>query len=169
MIDSEILLKAEKGEEKSAYIAGEYFYKNGNNFLAFYYAKKSAQKKYLPAMVLLANFYRFGIGCKSDIKKARKLYLAAARKNDPTAMALYAETETRKDIFAVRRSINLFLRAARAGSAEGAYNLGMRYLKGEGVKKMIERARYYITLAAVKGYIPAVYELKDRAFNIFEA
>ena len=169
MIDSEILLKAEKKDGRCAYLAGEYFYKEGNDFLAFYYVKIAADKKFLPAIVLLANFCRFGVGCKADLKKARKLYLFAAKRNDPTAMALFAETETRKDIFAVKRSIGLFRRAAKRGSAEGAYNLGLKYLKGEGVKQMTERARYYLTLAALKNYAPAIYELKDRAFNTFEA
>ena len=169
MIDSEILLKAERGDKECAYIAGEYFYKEGNDFLAFYYVKKAAKKKHLPAIVLLANFYRFGIGCKADIKIARKYYKAAAKKSDPTAMALYAETEQKKDAISVRRTISLFRRAAKAGSAEGAYNLGIRYLKGDGVKKMTERARYYLTIAALKNYAPAIYELKDRAFNTFEA
>ena len=169
MIDSEILLKAERGDKISAYAAGEYFYKEGNSFLAFYYVNIAAKKKHLPAMVLLANFYRFGIGCRADLATARKYYKAAAKRSDPTAMALFAETEQKRDAFSVRRTISLFRRAARAGSAEGAYNLGMRYLKGDGVKKMIERARYYLTIAALKNYAPAIYELKDRAFNTFEA
>ncbi len=49
-----------------------------------------------------------------------------------------------------------YRKAAEQGNAAGEYGLGQMYLKGEGVKKDVEKARSYILRAAQKDYVEAV-------------
>lgn len=53
-------------------------------------------------------------------------------------------------------AVEWYRKAAVQGNAAGEFGLGQMYAKGEGVKKDLEQARSYISLAAEKGYIAAV-------------
>ena len=60
-----------------------------------------------------------------------------------------------------KRVISFQKQRAQEGSASAAYELGLRYLKGDGVEKDAERARQWLALAAKGGSSSAQKKLAE--------
>lgn len=62
---------------------------------------------------------------------------------------------------AIRKTIEFQKKRAAEGSESAQYELGMRYLKGDGVEKDEATGRKWITLSATKGYGPAKRKVEE--------
>ena len=59
----------------------------------------------------------------------------------------------------VEKALNLLLVAARNGDAEAQHNLGVKYIKGNGIDRDIEEGVMWIRKAAMQAYAHAQYDL----------
>jgi TPR repeat protein len=62
---------------------------------------------------------------------------------------------------AVRKTVEFQKRRADEGSESAQYELGLRYLKGDGVEKDEAAGRKWLELASKNGYGPATKKLDD--------
>jgi hypothetical protein len=62
---------------------------------------------------------------------------------------------------AVRKTVEFQKKRAEEGSESAQYELGVRYLKGEGVEKDEATGRKWLTMSAQNGYAPATRKLED--------
>jgi TPR repeat protein len=62
---------------------------------------------------------------------------------------------------ATRRTVEFQKKRASEGSESAQYELGMRYLRGDGVEKDEATGRKWLTQAAENGYGPAAKKLED--------
>jgi len=58
-----------------------------------------------------------------------------------------------------QKANELYLKAGELGSAEAYYNLGIMYIRGDGVAVDKKKAKHYYELAAMSGHIMARYSL----------
>ena len=73
----------------------------------------------------------------------------------PPADAEKARQET------VRKTVEFQKKRAEEGSAAAQYELGLRFLKGDGVAKDAEAGRHWIERSATNGYSLAVKKLEE--------
>ena len=67
------------------------------------------------------------------------------------------------------KAVELWIRAGELGDTAAFNNLGVAYRKGEGVRKDLQKAKYYYELAATGGNVKARYNLgnlEKRAGNV---
>ena len=62
---------------------------------------------------------------------------------------------------ALRRTVEFQKKRAEEGSESAQYELGMRYLKGDGLEKNETAARRWLALSSKNGYGPATRKLED--------
>lgn len=62
---------------------------------------------------------------------------------------------------AVRKTVEFQKKRADEGSESAQYELGVRYLKGDGVEKDEATARKWLTLSSKNGYGPATRKLEE--------
>jgi TPR repeat protein len=62
---------------------------------------------------------------------------------------------------AVRRTVAFQMKRAEEGSESAQYELGLRYLKGDGVERDEAKGRHWLGLSAKNGYGPATRKLED--------
>lgn len=167
MIDRKILIDAENGNRESMYKVATFYFNNNFFAFAFFWMQKSAKLGYVPAMSELGNYYRKGIGTKVNVKKAHK-WLIKASKNDSKNAVNLLVSDYLYGIFksSPKKALELCQKASKIDSKLGEYYLGLCYIKGIGVRKDIEKARYHFTISAINGFDFAKDELKDKAFSI---
>lgn len=85
---------------------------------------------------------------------------AAAKPTPPVPAAALAGSDFDKTEVE-KRVISFQKQRAQEGSASAAYELGLRYLKGDGVEKDTERARQWLALAAKSGSSQAQQKLAE--------
>jgi hypothetical protein len=61
----------------------------------------------------------------------------------------------------VRRTVEFQKSRAAEGSESAQYELGLRYLKGDGVEKDEATGRKWLTQSAQNGYLPATRKLEE--------
>lgn len=61
----------------------------------------------------------------------------------------------------LRRVVDFQKRRAEEGSESAQYELGLRYLKGDGVEKDEPAGRKWLALASKHGYLPATRKLEE--------
>lgn len=120
-----------------------------------------------------------GLGTKIDLSAARR-YNAAAKEQGSTRAAkayarieekLYACSEEAERLYEkglgfdagekrnASKAAQYYAKAAKAGNVRAIYNLGVFYLRGDGVKKDGGAAFAYFTQAAAKEHLGALYNL----------
>ena len=129
----------------------------------------------------LGDFYRDGIGAAQAYEDAARLYQAASDRGDAGAMIALSElyNEGKGVEKNVELAIQLLKKAgeinewnifgkmpleiakeqAKQGDIEAMYQLGQRYLNGDGIDKNIEIASDWWLKAAIKGHIKACHDL----------
>ena len=107
-----------------------------------------------------AQFWLLGLG-HSDAKDARSKYLALAKSGHVGAMNAYAWhcVEGTDGPQAFDEAMLWWKKAAEAGSAEGAFNVGIMYLQGEGVAPNEKEAIQWLRRAADQHSVPAAARL----------
>jgi TPR repeat protein len=92
---------------------------------------------------------------------------AQARPNTSTAAKPAASVDTAKSVTAkdqaTRKTIEFQKRRAEEGSATAQYDLGMRYLKGDGVEQNEAKGRELLEASAKNGFNPAAKKLEELA------
>lgn len=118
---------------------------------AVYFYSKAAEQGYQKAQFGLAECCKNGIGMEKDIKKALYWYEKAAEQGNVQAQKETANIytgafdETLKN---VKRKAYWYEKAAEQGDAFSQYAIGDCYLRGEGVKKSLDRAKEWVILSA---------------------
>lgn len=163
MLDKRILIKAENGSAKDMYETAKAYLELDMFNLAFYWMKKSADKKYVPAIYALSCFYAEGLGVGVDVKKSKKLLEKSAKEGYPQAV-ITLTGKMINDKTKSKKVVKMAKKTASIDSAIGEYYLGMCYYLGLGAKKNIEHARAHLTLSAVTGSEEASCELLDKEF-----
>ena len=108
--------------------------------------KTPAQEGYAPAMFHLALMYEFGRGTPVDMKEAMVWYQRATDKDyDPARKRLALKTE---ELEAAARRAE---RAIAADDVAAMYDMGEKYLNGDGVLQNDGRAAYWFLKAAELG------------------
>lgn len=177
---------AELGDSKALYVLA-ICYKKGkyveqDNSRAFELLQKCIQADKKPQYVnFLGDFYRDGIGTEQDYEVASQHYQWAAdngnveamlslsklykegigvEKNEEYAAALQAQWwETIQwNIYGIM-PLEIAKEKAKEGSVEAMYQLGERYLQGNGVDQNVEIASDWWHKAAMKGHVPACHDL----------
>lgn len=124
--------------------------------------KLSAEKGCTQAYYNLGNMYRKGFGVEQDFKKAYQWYEKGVALNSSACMydqgyMLYKGLGVTQNY---SKAISLFKRGIKGGSQGSLYMLGLCFRNGYGITKNIDSARYFLGLAASKGYRFAIEELQ---------
>ncbi|WP_428031233.1 tetratricopeptide repeat protein [Ancylobacter sp.] len=112
------------------------------------------------SMVLAAELLSQGYGVRQNPNAARQWYEAAAAKGNPDALftlgaiLMSSPSVTNKD-----QAVDFFRRAAEAGSARAAYNLGLVYLQGQVAPKEPAIAAEWFKRGAESDQPDALYAL----------
>lgn len=142
------------------------------------------------AKVLLADMLMYGLGVEQDVKTAREMFGALALGGNVYAqfvmiqgrLAPVAQAPTKPGLSPERieelyqngrkyyygqgvaednvKAVEYFTQAAEAGLAKAQYLLGTCYKEGWGVKKDIQKARYWYEKAAAQGHKEASNQLR---------
>lgn len=162
------LLKADKGSAIAQYNAAcRYFSGNGtpkDKKKAVEYFQKSAFQGDEDAAYKLGQCFEKGIGVDKNLEQAVKFYgLSASTGHADSHYRLGQVFMEGIKPYSVNpsRAIMHFETAARNGSARAQYALGLRYLKGTGVKQDQEKAVNYFKQAAKQGVEQAKKQLEE--------
>eukprot|EP00956_Cyclotella_meneghiniana_P015675 scaffold24205_cov23-Cyclotella_meneghiniana.AAC.2 len=93
---------------------------------------------------------------RSDEEIVKRLYERVEKYNDPEAMHLLGSYHRDGELgLPVDRSkaFELFQRASELGSAAAHYQIGVRYLKGDGIEMDKTKAVYHWQIAAMMGHM----------------
>lgn len=128
--------------------------------------RQSASQGFAPAQYKLALLFWRYQSSELSAEAINLFRLAAAQEYGPALCYLatcYKDgTIVAKDVTPPTQAAIFFNRAAVSGDAKGQYNLGVCYLRGEGVEKDESAAVRLFSLAAEQGYVPAECELGFR-------
>ncbi len=166
MIERNTMLNAEKGDKVCQFELCKYYYEERFYNFAFFWAKKSAEQGYGPAMVTLGEFYRLGIGTKIDINLAHKWFKKATSKKENKAIT-WLIGEYISGIFKTSKRciFNLSKRVCKKDKTVGEYYLGLCYYKGIGVRKNVKKARKHFEKSANSGCVFAQMQLNDKTLK----
>ncbi len=91
---------------------------------------------------------------RGDLMAAMALWRQAAQAGYAPAQVRLAATldDAEED----QEAVQWYRKASEQGSVAGEYGLGLMYLKGEGVAKDDEKARFHILRAANRNHVPAM-------------
>lgn len=160
------LSAAIEGNEKAMYATGmNYKYGNGtpiDNTAALKWITRSADSNYAPANFRLGELYKFGDLVQMDYQKSYSYFNKAALTNYPPALyskgyMLHKGLGCKQDY---TQANELFKKAAYIKYAPAMYMLGISYRNGFGISVNTDSAKYWLTLAAKKGYTFAEEELQ---------
>jgi TPR repeat protein len=111
------------------------------------------------ALLKQARRYHHGINRDVNLKKARALYVAAAKRNSPEALnalgLMYLNGDGIERDTAV--AFRLLLKGAQLNGGSALCNLGMMYLKAKGVEQDLNKSFQYYKQAADNNYKKAYY------------
>ncbi|KZN61046.1 hypothetical protein N473_22150 [Pseudoalteromonas luteoviolacea CPMOR-1] len=133
-------------------------YVQGN---ALEWATKAAERDYIPAILFLAKWYRFGgNGVKSDLKESMTLYARAIELGEPSAATELGYIFIRhwKEEKGYETAQQLFANAAYQGDTKALCGLGVVYRES---KKLgdLEKAKDYFQVSYARGYQECAFEL----------
>lgn len=122
----------------------------------------SAEKKYSEAYHNLGNMYRTGWGVEQDFKIAYQWFKNGGALNSITCMydqgyMLFKGLGVTQNY---QQAITLFRKGIKGGSSGSMYMLGLCFRNGYGIVKNIDSARYWLGVAAARGYRFAKEELQ---------
>lgn len=107
------------------------------------------------AQYRMGLMHKFGWGTARDHGSAAKWFQAAADQNHPEAqfeLGIYYK-DGRGVARDLQRSAQWFLKASEQGVGIAQLNLGRYYLAGQGVEKNPLEAYYWLSVAALNGYM----------------
>ncbi len=165
-----VTLFADRSVEQEA--AQEYFevgkmYYAGENISrdyqkAFKSFKKAALMNITGAQYFLGHMYSHGYGTRKNLIQAQHWLSKAAEKGHSEAqleLGLLLSSGEKGINQNLKKSAELFEKAASEGNIRACFNLGFAYANGEGVKKDVSKAAALYTQAAQKGYVKAMFNL----------
>lgn len=129
---------------------------------------QAAQGNDCDAQLFLARMYENGFGVSLDMKVAVRWLTCAADQGNETAIFklawLYFKgcRDLEPDVAEAEKWLD---RAGQLGTASAHYELGRRYLYGEGPVRDVGKAVYWFSLAADQGLAEAQFELGDSYDN----
>jgi len=142
---------------------------------SFEYYLQAAECDYGPAMLSVADAYRYGRGVQENLAKAFAWYERAADNYDDIKSCLEAKVEVGKCLeygHGVERNLEnafeSYLDASEYGCCIAEYHVGRCYHFGIGVEQSLKNAYEFYELALENGYEPAkqrIKELKKRGFK----
>jgi len=115
--------------------------------------KKSADQEFPPAKKAIADMYSSGNGLKKDMNKAVGMYEDLTQYKMLGAYKALAKIYKNKELefFDLKRSFVMWQHAAEWDDNEARHNLGLAYVKGEGVAKNDTEAIRWFELSAQDG------------------
>jgi TPR repeat protein len=120
----------------------------------------------LSAQVELMDRFYFGIGTRRNFAKALQWAAAAAPRSAHAQTCLgHALQHGRGVAKDLRRALEWYKKAARAGDAQAQVYLGYAYDSGEGIAKSVRRAIFWYERAAAQGEANASYNLGQIYFE----
>ncbi|EXX50996.1 Skt5p [Rhizophagus irregularis DAOM 197198w] len=146
-------------KEKGELIRKHIVLKKENENKIFNYLLSFKNKK--QNIILLADFYKHGIGTEKDEIKAFELYKKAAEKGQIDSIYMlgkcYQNGEgTEKNL---GKAFYWYQKAAENSVKEAMFNLAIFYKNGEGIEKNLEKAFYWYQKAAENGVKEAMFNL----------
>jgi len=122
----------------------------------------SAKKRYPEAYNNLGNIYRTGWGVEQNFNTAYQWFEMGTKVNSSTCMyyqgyMLYKGLGVTQNY---EKAVSLFRKGIKKGSLGSMYMLGLCLRNGYGILKNSDSARYWLKLAAKKGYRFAQEELQ---------
>ncbi len=149
---------AKMGELNAQYHLGEYFLGANNTKDGLKWLDKSANLGHAESMVALGDHF-FSLGDSKEIsKKAGLLYLKAAKLGNLDAQNKLGL------MLPGQKGIDWLIQAANKGHLLARYNLGLKYLRGNGVKKDLSRAKYHLEICELQEELCAA-KLREPAFT----
>jgi uncharacterized protein len=109
---------------------------------------EAAQRGHADAVLAMGWFYRYGIGVRADIEKAKKWYRESARRGEPKAMFSLGKIAYHEGDFS--DALQWLTRAAEAGHALSLYWCGKLYWRGHGVERDQKQAKRLFHQAATR-------------------
>lgn len=147
---------AEKGLREAQYQMGEYLRKlnpkEGRLYFDYYYA--SAEQGYGPAYYHVGNCYFRGLGRIQSFEGAREYYTKGMEAGDPKAtymLGLLSEYASERNSESLERAIHFYYLADSNNYKDAAYELARYYHYGLGVKRSLEKSRFYYENSALQG------------------
>lgn len=161
-----LLTDAEKGDMKSQFNLGEWFFshssQNSYKAEAIAWYTKAALNDHVGAMLKLGYCYEKGIGTLIDIDAAMKWYEKASQMGNDSAcihltkLYLHGGFMIPKN---VKKAIILYEKAGKGLNKIDLYIIGHSYEMGDGVSTNMEKAAIYYKESAAKDYHLAQYRL----------
>lgn len=146
-------------------------YEKDSEHLQEKYLQIAINKDYSPAIFkraqLLESKYKWSTN-KSEHRAIELIYQKAAKLNNPKATLRLAQLRQRSK----KNAIPLYIKAAKLGSADAQFYLGLMYLDGVGINKSIKMAKYWLEKAASQGHKRSLYylgELMLKEYNDIES
>ncbi|MDH5326366.1 MAG: hypothetical protein OEZ68_11505 [Gammaproteobacteria bacterium] len=137
---------------------------------------KAAEQDHTEAQFQLGQLYNSGSGVEAD-KQAAKMWLAKAAdagltKADNALQTMLKKEEKRlikRDVNTLKKSpVYTLIQNASEGDTESQYVLGIKYSKGDGTEKSIEKALHWLQLAAEDEHMMAQLSLGEIFLNGLE-
>jgi enhanced entry protein EnhC len=127
---------------------------------ALYWFKKAAGNDDLQAQMYTAAAYLYGYGTSKNPDRARRYYIAAAKKDNPLAQYTLAEHFLDSRHSQNRKLGVIWLdKAADSGFLKAQIKQGELYATGRSVDKDVDKARKLFNLAIDKGSVDAMYQM----------
>ena len=147
---------ADKGDVKAQYAVGLALSRQADKREAAQWFRRAADQGMVDAQFQLALFYEKGDGVAVDEAEARRLYRAAAKKDNAAMfnLALMLD-EGRGGPPDLNGAIDLYIRAAQASLPAAQHALCELLLDGRGVTRNLEDAAGWCRAAAQQDHAPA--------------
>jgi uncharacterized protein len=161
----ENLMLANEGNKKAMYeTAKNYKYGNGvipDNIVALKWLSKAADANYGPANFTMGELYKFGDLVEMDYQKSFACFSKAADSGYIPAFyskgyMLHKGLGCTQDYI---QALSFFRKGAYNKYPPAMYMLGVTYRNGLGITTNADSAKYWLTIAASKGYKYAADEL----------
>lgn len=120
---------------------------------------KAARQGHVIATTNLAMCYEFGTGVATSLRRAIQLYQKAAEAGDTYAQCNLAVLLLESKDGNAGKAVEWLRKSAGKGEAKSQYNLGMCYVRGEGVRASRRYASLWLRKAAGQGHRKAIGEL----------
>ena len=125
---------------------------------AFYWFKKSAEEGYFEGQFNLGRAYLIGEGVDVNSRLSYDWTLKAAQQGDELAQYFLGRlyNDGYDSTWYDHSKAYWFERSAKLGYSKSQYHLGLLYYWGDGVRKDLERAKFWIRLAKNSGLPEAI-------------
>ncbi|KAI9296092.1 HCP-like protein [Neoconidiobolus thromboides FSU 785] len=130
-----------------------------NNREGLKYLNEAAEAKIDLAYNQLGHLYRKGRLVPKDENKAKEYYQLAALQGSPESEFYLGIIKSRETTPNHKEVISHFEKAAMSGMGEAQYNLGLKYMLGEGIDKNFNLCKEYWQMAANQKFPLAMLNL----------